>query len=418
MISQAVPGGILLPQSILEAPWFGAFAIAVAFNTMVYLGLTFSKLIPWPAQIHPSRVRALLPEFMWKERSMTQIRRQAQTLPEDPFQVLRSESVTLNVPRGLALTGALLVLIALINSAVASGQDGGFRVAALVYGLLMIALAMVLDRSRAHPLTMTWTWAVTMTILVGTLCWDAVVLDSPVSLTYAIIALTITPAISLSWPVALSAAVTQFLIIGVCAYLVSAVNTALWAVASFAALTAGFVLLHLRLNVIDNLSLEQMRSNRLQTTDPLTDCLSRPGMLVIAPPILAAAEQASATVYVAVVDIRQMQSCNATYGNEYGDRVLQAAARALAACLPDAAIARWDGDAFAALGIGTAPEPIELENRVDQALERSGVWLGKTPVTVHVGVACGPPGTDAIGRLADLATIRLQGPHSPPTDDN
>jgi len=416
MTGQVLPGGVLLPQSILDAPWFGAFAIAVAFNTMVYLGLTFSKLVPWPAQIHPSRVRALLPEFMWKERSMTQIRHQARRLPEDPFQSLRSESVTLNVPRGLALTGALVVLVSLINSAVDAGRDGGFRVAALVYGLLMIVLSLILDRRRARPSTMTWTWALTMTLLVGTMGWDAVRLDSSVSITYAIIALTITPAISLSWPVALAAGIAQFLVIGASAYLVSAVNTVLWAVACFAALIAGFVLLHLRLNVIDNLSLEQMRTNRIQTTDPLTDCLSRPGMLVVAPPILTAAEQAGTTVYVAVVDIRRLRTCNATYGTEYGDRILQATGRALAAFLPDAAIARWDGDAFAALGIGQPPEPADLAAGVNQGLERSGVWLGKAPVTVQAGVASGPPGTDAIGRLADLATNGLQQGAYPPSE--
>lgn len=403
MISQALPAGVVLPESVLEAPWFTTFAIAVAFNTLVYLGLTFSKLIPWPSQIHPRRVRALLPESMWKEQSMPQIRRQARELPQDPFEILRADSVRMNVPRGLALTGALVILVSLVNSAVDAGQDGPLRVAALGYGLLMIVLSLLVDRGRAKPRTMTWAWAVAMTLLVGTMSFEAVRLDSSLSIAYAIIAMTIVPAIALSWPAALVAGTTQVIIILVAGYLVEAVNTALWGVAAFAALTAGFVLLHLRLTVIDNLSLEQMRSTRLQTTDPLTDCLSRPGLIAVAPPVLATAAQAGSGVFVAIVDVRGMRSCNADYGTEYGDRVLQAVGRAVTACLPDAVIARWDGDAFAALGIGEPPEPATLAQAVDAALERSGVWLGKAPISVRAGVAGGPPGTDAIGRLADLA---------------
>ncbi len=35
-------------------------ATVVAFNTIVYLGLTLAKLIPLPKQFHPSRVRTWL----------------------------------------------------------------------------------------------------------------------------------------------------------------------------------------------------------------------------------------------------------------------------------------------------------------------------------------------------------------------
>ena len=402
------PAGVLLPESILGAPWFAAFAVAVAFNTIVYLGLTFSKLVPWPAQVHPSRVRALLPASLWKEESMPRIRNEARKSPDNPFRALRANSVRLNVPRGLALTGALVVLVALVNSAVDAGQDGGFRLAAFIYGLFMIVLSQILDRGRANPATMTWAWVAAITVLVATMSWDAVRLDSSVSITYGIIAMLITPAISLSWPAALTAGVVQVSLVATAAYLVEAVSTPLWGVAAFAALIAGYVLLHLRLNNIDNLSLEQMRTTRLQTTDALTECLSRPGLITVAPPILSAAAKTDSEVFIAIVDVVDMQGNNATYGTEYGDRVLQSTARAIATCLPDAALARWDGDAFAALGLGEAPDPEVLAAQIDEALERGGVWLGKVPITVRAGVASGPPGTDAIGRLTILASSSLR----------
>lgn len=398
-----LPSGLVLPESLLVSPWFIAFALAVAFNTIVYLGLTFSKLVPWPGQIHPSRVRALLPSPLWREGSMPRIRQQVREMPDDPFRVLREDSVRLNVPRGLALTGALVLLVALVNSAVNADQDGGFRLAMLVYGLLMVTLSLILDRRRANALTMAWAWVAALTLLVATLCWDAVRLDSSVSIAYAIIAITIMPAITLAWPAALVGGGVQLAAIMTSAYLVEAVDTALWGVAAFASLIAGYVLLHLRLSSIDYLSLEQMRTTRLQSIDALTECLSRPGILMVAPTILAAAERAGTSVFVALVDVVDLKGCNARYGTDYGDLVLQATGRAVTSCLPDATVARWDGDAFAALGVGEPPDPMDLASKVDEALKQSGIWLGKTPITTRAGVASGPPGTDAIGRLADLA---------------
>ena len=53
-------GGIVLPESVLTSQWFILLATVVAFNTVVYLGLTLAKLIPLPKQFHPSRVRRWL----------------------------------------------------------------------------------------------------------------------------------------------------------------------------------------------------------------------------------------------------------------------------------------------------------------------------------------------------------------------
>ena len=51
------PAGILLPESVLTSNWFILMATVVAFNTIIYMGLTLSKLIPMPRQFHPERVR-------------------------------------------------------------------------------------------------------------------------------------------------------------------------------------------------------------------------------------------------------------------------------------------------------------------------------------------------------------------------
>ena len=49
-------GGILLPSSVLSSAWFQSLAVFVALNTLVYVGLTFAKLVRWPSQLHPADV--------------------------------------------------------------------------------------------------------------------------------------------------------------------------------------------------------------------------------------------------------------------------------------------------------------------------------------------------------------------------
>ncbi|WP_345471637.1 hypothetical protein QMQ05_15955 [Glutamicibacter ectropisis] len=41
-----LPRGILLPESILLTPWFGILASFVAINTVLYLVLSLSKILP------------------------------------------------------------------------------------------------------------------------------------------------------------------------------------------------------------------------------------------------------------------------------------------------------------------------------------------------------------------------------------
>lgn len=44
----ALIGGVLLPVGVLSEPWFTVFTAFVGFNTLVYAGLTFAKLLPLP----------------------------------------------------------------------------------------------------------------------------------------------------------------------------------------------------------------------------------------------------------------------------------------------------------------------------------------------------------------------------------
>lgn len=43
-----ISAGILLPESTFQQPWFFYLAAFVAFNTIVFVGLSLAKLVTWP----------------------------------------------------------------------------------------------------------------------------------------------------------------------------------------------------------------------------------------------------------------------------------------------------------------------------------------------------------------------------------
>ncbi|MBU6245106.1 MAG: diguanylate cyclase [Actinomycetales bacterium] len=396
--------GVVLPEATLGQPWFTAFALAVAFNTIIYLGLTFSKLIPWPAQVHPNRIRAILPDTIMKAQTMQETRRRARKNPDDPFLGLRPDSARFSIPRSMAFVGGVVIILVIINIIVAGAVIDAPRVATLAFGLLMLVIALALYRQLVSPVVMIWIWAVMSAILSIALCWFAVRIDSPVVLTYAVIVVTIAAPIALSWPAAIASGLIQFAAICVAGHLIESIDTVLWAVAGFAGLVAGIVLLQVRLNNVDNIGFTQMQAHRLATTDPLTGCFTRGGIVDVTGTVMATAQRAGGSVYVVIADVNDMRRTNADYGFAYGDSVLQAAARALRACLPEGdLIARWDGDAFLALGIGQRPDPTTLAARIDEALAAGGVALGKAPVTMRVSAADAPATEVTFERLVEAA---------------
>jgi hypothetical protein len=58
------PGGILLSADVFQTAWFECLAAFVAFNTLIYVGLTLAKLIAWPRIMRPVEIRA------WLERTL------------------------------------------------------------------------------------------------------------------------------------------------------------------------------------------------------------------------------------------------------------------------------------------------------------------------------------------------------------
>lgn len=408
MTPAVIHSGVLLAQSTLSEPWFLLLTLVVALNTIVYLGLTCAKLAPWPAQVHPRRVRALLPDTIGKDTAMRDIPRSARRSPDHPYLAMRMQAAQETIPRAFGLTGGLVLAVTFINAVFSPQGSLLSRAVATAIGIVMLVLALTFGRQSVPPIAMIWVWSAVASLLVIKLCWDAVDASNPVALTYAVVAMIITPAISMAWVPSIVTGLVNLTSITVAGLVLETVDTPRWFLAATAALVASFVLLQIRMNSTDSLSLEQLKSNVLASTDPLTGLLARNGLLTLAPSLSSAVERTGGAVYVSLIDIRDLARANADYGMAYGDSVIAAVGRAVTASVPPGdLVSRWDGDCFLVLGIGAAEDSPAFASRIDQAISLTGISLGKTPITVAVGSAAGDPSTSTIDELVSASASAL-----------
>ncbi len=94
---------------------------------------------------------------------------------------------------------------------------------------------------------------------------------------------------------------------------------------------------------------------------------------------------------IALLDIERFTSICTTLGREIGDALLKAVASRLAGALPDAMLARIDGDLFAVLSGEEEEETENLAERLLQLFEEPVAFNGiSTPVGIRLGLArCG-----------------------------
>lgn len=390
-----VPAGLLLPQSTLSSHWFHVLATFVAFNTIIYLGLTVSKLIPWPRQFHPSRVRSLLATFAFlrpPEAKVPENQDFDTAKTDSPYDALRKEIARKDIPQAFAFMGGLTVLLALATYVSFASQDYAAVVGELAVGLAFLIVAQILARRPFRGRTMMWTWAVGSSMLVAGAWLEGYQRSSQVPLAYSLIVMTAFAPICMSWRPSLTAG--AFMLTGsiIAAFTVPGAEDARLIAAAVAALLVSFVLLQLRLSSVDEISDERRRAFALATTDLLTGNLSRQGLLTLLPGLASVAERTGQHVCIMAFDIDDLARANTDYGVAYGDEVIRAVSQAINATVRRGdLVARWDGDAFVVAGLGNQPSADALADRIAAAVHDTGVNLGKWPVEVTVATAADDP---------------------------
>jgi diguanylate cyclase (GGDEF)-like protein len=398
-----IQAGILLPQETLTEHWFIVLSTFVAFNTIIYLGLTISKLIPWPRQIHPSRVRGILATFTFlrpPEAAVPAHDTVERPESDDPYEQMRLSIARRDIPQAFALVGGLVVIFSLATFLTLPGRNLADAFDELVAGLVLLVAAQVLGRRPFRARTMMWTWAIAMAVLAGLLSLEAYRNDSQLPLAYTLIILTAYAPVTLSWRPTLITGGGMLAFMVIVSLTVTGNEDARLIAATVAALMVSFVLLQLRLSAIDDLAGERARTHALETTDLLTGLLSRQGLVALLPGLAATAERSGQEVCVMLFDIDDLAKANTEYGTKYGDDVITAVADSIRSTVRRGdLLARWGGDEFVVAGLGGRPDAEAMSARIAEAVRRSGVNLGKWQTSVSVRTAAGDPGETTFDAL-------------------
>lgn len=388
-------GGILFPETLLSTTAFQVLAVVVALNTLVYVGLTISKLIPLPKPIHPQRVRDTLDRFgieIDEESAVDEIPDRVLPETDDPYENMRIAIAKRDIPQAFALVGGLIVVLAL----------GGFFFAGysqlidvfieMLAGLAFLLISQILGRANFRARVNMWTWCLACLGLVVVMVWEAYRLDTQLPLTYTLIVMTAFAPVSVSWRPAMVSGVLMIGAVALAAFTVAGGEDVRIVVLSAIALAVSATLLRMRLIALNALADEEERSAALATTDVLTGALTRNGLLSLMPGIAALAARTDEDVCVMYFDIEQLARANEQYGVHYGDDVLRGVASAIREHVRQGdLVARWSGDEFLVAGIGNRPDAQVLAERIQQAVKATGLNLGRWPTTLAVGTSAGDP---------------------------
>lgn len=419
----ALIGGILLPESVLSSTWFALLATVVAFNTIVYVGLTLSKLVPLPKQIHPSQVRrwlAIAGMEVDKESAMNSIQPHQELDPNNPYEGTRGNIAARSIPQAFSLVGILVVAVAIGAFLLQPTSPIRSTLVELVGGLVFLVLGQLLGRNPMRPRTTMWIWAVACAGIVMLLVVESVTYGTVLPLVYALIVMASFPVVTLAWRPSFVCSVLMLAAVTYASLDLPGADDARLVIAAVSATLIGLALLRIRLIAIDAIADEQARAASFASTDPLTQTLTRTGLRSLMPSLGGIAERIDSDICVMYIDVDQLAQANSAYGADYGDEVLRTVAQAIRDQVRVGdLVARWEGDEFLVAGIGQRADAQAVADRIVNAVRVSGINLGRWPTTVTVGTSAGSPTTTTFEALvADAKSAMSQiGAGSSTTDE-
>lgn len=393
MIAQ--PTGLLLSESLLMSTGFLVLATMVSFNTIVFLGLTIAKIVPWPNQIHSDQLRMWFSKLGIVVKSPQPNRPAGSVARSSSEEPLAMSLARTEIPRAFGLLGVVSAAFAIVdgvtsNLAHLAADAGGIAVSAI-----LLLASIVLSHRRINPRALMWGWGLTCTALVSQLVWYSTVLQSQLPISFSLLVIIIALPVSLAWKPALTTGLLMatITVAGEVLWVAEGNDNRTMAALGVLSLIIGAVLLRLRLAMIDTLAERTRVLEQIAGSDPVTGVLSRRGLLGLVGGLADNAERAGTDFFVVMVLVRQMADINRTYGHDYGDTVLKTVAAVLRnAGRPGDLVGRWTGSRFVVAGMGECPHPELLAAQVDEGLRATGVQIGKRTVTVAVGACAAKPG--------------------------
>ena len=388
--------GILFSPGVLHTQWFIIFAAFVGVNTIIYLGLTLSKLIPWPAPVHPRVVRKML--------GIDASGGAVQPLVPSVSRETASESGVHDIARGFAWVGMIMVLVGIHLAFPPNRTLWDF--AAIAAGMLFLAIGQIVARAKISTRLASWVWALSISVLAIATAYGAQQ-GGIERIGYVIVLVVVLGAVSLTWGSFVVAAVLLAASFIAPVFSFSRSFDPAWLMPLAFALVAGGLLMVLRRRSLGILQEVERLENQLGSTDVLTGVLTRQGVLTLSPQVRRIAQRDAKPMFLMIIDIVDLAGANKDYGTGYGDDLLRATADVIKSSSRDSdLLGRWSGDEFVLVGIGAEASIDALTARIVSNISESAVAVGKRPLCVSTGTAIGSP-QDSLDRFINTAMAEL-----------
>lgn len=386
--------GLLLPASVLSSTWFLVMATIVAFNTIIYIGLTLSKLVPMPQQFHPERVRSALTMvgIHPTDKAARRTIHAKDLATDDPFDLLRTSIVKRDLPLAFGFLGTTIILVS-ISAMLLLGNDRlANSLLELLMGILLLILGQLAGARTVRVSAARWLWCFATVAVVVVLVQESLAIDSEVPLGVALVVMTAFAPVVLAWRPTIITAIVLALVAVLPVTDMTPSESARFLIATLAALLVSCMLLFLRTSALKQLADERVRSEAIASTDPLTGVLTENGLRSLMPSLGAIAERSGESICVMVFHIKGLQQARHDYGTDYANAVLEGVAKAISngVRLGDLT-SRWDKSCYVVAGIGSRPDTAVIAQRISRQIDTIGIALGKWPVTLRVGTAAGQP---------------------------
>jgi GGDEF domain-containing protein len=407
------PNGIVFSQDVLTTTWFQVLGAAVAFNSLVFLGMTVAKLIPWPQQFHPDWVAERLEAIGVKrnmedaqedirKRQKTQIRGTALTAEVDPFNAIRDAIIIRDIPWAISVTGILAGVLSFAEVLFLrdTAEDSTYQ---FFIATVYLALGIGIGRSSVGATARSWIWVLVAAAEVESFALLATKGVDEVVFSSSLILMSIYAPLAMRWRPAIVGGAIMIVI-----YCIEAASTGIsdirWFLAGPIAVGASLILLKLRLITISSLAEERVAMQKVATTDTVTGVLTRTGLMPLIPSLAGAAHRVEQPVQVTVLRVDNADELAQTYSPVYRDELLSAVADAARrrSNLGDL-VARWAPDTFLIVGFGSDEAEQEMLDRVLAEIGDLELTLGKEAPQVSAASASGDPLSDTFESLVMTA---------------
>jgi diguanylate cyclase (GGDEF)-like protein len=279
----------------------------------------------------------------------------------------------------LALT---LLIVSFDAASAAAGLIAplSYYVSDVIEGLFFLAVA-VLCRGRIVPVAWTpWLFAAAIVVNVAALSYQNTLDPAGNAVDVILVTTVLFGGLLAMWRPFLVAAAVNVALVSFMLLRPDPAGAMPWLIAILAAIGASAALLFARRRSAMELAIAQRAMEGMATHDQATALLNRHGLLTATNHLVSTARRNGQPIFAVFIDIVGLKAVNDQHGHGTGDLVIARCANAVRLASRDCdLVARWGGDEFVVIGIGSEPDQSDYARRIAAVMDVRGLedqWTG------------------------------------------